>query len=280
MTLVIDASVAVKFFFPESGHDQATAILESAEPIAAPDIIIPEILNVLWKKSTRGEISRHQANEVIANLPMTIPTIIPSVEIANEAFVLAENLRHPVYDCLYLAGALASGALLITADESFVRKVSVAGLGPIVVDIKDWSALFVGTRAIPLRRNLIQEVERLSALVQKTFRALGDSAKGSAASGLPVIPAAAYAPAFDSPAYRRLKDLVNSLSGDEIAQLVALAWLGRGHEHGDLGLHVENARLMIGEDHRQHTPYIISILPTVALGYERYQQAVGNDPTH
>ncbi len=279
MTLVIDASVAVKFFFPESGHDQATAILESAEPIIAPDLIIPELLNVLWKKGARGEVSPHQTSEIVADLPMTFPTIIPSVDVAGEALLLAGRLRHPVYDCLYLATALASGATLVTADESFADKVRAAGLGSVVLDLSDWSE----ARADPLlpRTDLREEVQRLSLLVERTFEGLSESARGSTdPETIAFISMEAVAPAFDSPAYRRLTQLIDSLSGEEVASLVALAWLGRREEHDDLRLHVERARLMLGNDRRQRTTYVISILPTVAAGYERYKRLSGSEATH
>ena len=50
MTLVVDASVAVKWFVEEDGRQQALQILDLDER-EAPDLIIAEVANVIWKKA-------------------------------------------------------------------------------------------------------------------------------------------------------------------------------------------------------------------------------------
>jgi predicted nucleic acid-binding protein len=42
MTLVVDASVAFKWFAQEDGTDRALAFLERGEPIVAPGLILAE----------------------------------------------------------------------------------------------------------------------------------------------------------------------------------------------------------------------------------------------
>jgi predicted nucleic acid-binding protein len=46
--MIIDASVAIKWIIPEEGTDEALALRQKYEP-AAPELIIPEIANILWK---------------------------------------------------------------------------------------------------------------------------------------------------------------------------------------------------------------------------------------
>lgn len=46
-----------------------------------------------------------------------------SVELVERAFDLALDLRHPIYDCLYLALALDRGVRMVTADQGFVRAI-------------------------------------------------------------------------------------------------------------------------------------------------------------
>jgi len=39
------------------------------------------------------------------------------------AFALALEFNHPIYDCIYLAAALATGRTLVTADTRFAAKL-------------------------------------------------------------------------------------------------------------------------------------------------------------
>jgi predicted nucleic acid-binding protein len=50
-------------------------------------------------------------------------TILPSLPILRQAFVLALDLAEPIYDCIYLAAAIATDRKLITADMRFAAKV-------------------------------------------------------------------------------------------------------------------------------------------------------------
>jgi predicted nucleic acid-binding protein len=44
--------------------------------------------------------------------------------ILSEAFILSNQLAHPIYDCLYLAAAIRHDTKVITADRRFVAAVS------------------------------------------------------------------------------------------------------------------------------------------------------------
>jgi predicted nucleic acid-binding protein len=49
MTLVVDASIAAKWFIDEKGREQAIRLLDVAER-QAPDLLIAEVANIVWKK--------------------------------------------------------------------------------------------------------------------------------------------------------------------------------------------------------------------------------------
>jgi predicted nucleic acid-binding protein len=51
--LVIDASIAIKWVVQEEGTEDALALRTRAELIA-PDLIIAECANILWKKVKRA----------------------------------------------------------------------------------------------------------------------------------------------------------------------------------------------------------------------------------
>jgi predicted nucleic acid-binding protein len=49
-TLVIDASIAVKWVVEEDGTSEALALRQKAKLIA-PELLVAECANILWKKS-------------------------------------------------------------------------------------------------------------------------------------------------------------------------------------------------------------------------------------
>lgn len=122
MKYVVDTSVAVKWVIPESGMgieagtDQALALLE--HELSAPDCIIGEFANALFKKVQRKEISAQQAQLAFAILPATV-SFFPSADLIDSALSLALDIVHPVHDCIFLVAAIERGIPLITADRKF-----------------------------------------------------------------------------------------------------------------------------------------------------------------
>jgi predicted nucleic acid-binding protein len=122
---VIDASVAAKWYFAEPGHETADRILAARisgeRELLAPDLIVPEFANVLWKRVRRQECSHDAAEAILALWEVDRPSLVASSPLANQAFQLAATLDFSVYDCLYLALALAIEAPLMTADRRLAR---------------------------------------------------------------------------------------------------------------------------------------------------------------
>jgi predicted nucleic acid-binding protein len=48
--LVVDASVAAKWLVTEPLSDRALALLGGANELIAPDLLLPEVGNILWKQ--------------------------------------------------------------------------------------------------------------------------------------------------------------------------------------------------------------------------------------
>lgn len=121
MTLVVDASVAVKWFLPEAGTDLALALLASDAVFHAPELLRLEIANALWKNVLKKTAPR----EVFAVASLELERIIghwhdPHPFIAA-AFGQACELAHPIYDFIYLELARSLGARLVTADQRMLR---------------------------------------------------------------------------------------------------------------------------------------------------------------
>ena len=125
MRIVIDGSVAAKWYFPESGHEEANRLLEARlageHDVLAPDLIVPELVNVLWKHVRRRECSNEAAEQILGFWETDCPTLVASTHLASRAFELATALDHSVYDCLYLALALGIEGQLVTADRELAR---------------------------------------------------------------------------------------------------------------------------------------------------------------
>src|SRR5437660_454434 len=77
MTLVIDASVALKWVIEEEDSPAAMALL-LGEPLAAPDFLAIECANVLWSKARRGDMSGQDARAGLAAILATPVQLLPS----------------------------------------------------------------------------------------------------------------------------------------------------------------------------------------------------------
>ena len=66
--LVVDASVAVKWYIPEIHGDEAERILGSGYEMCAPDLLYSEVANVLWKHARRDAITVERAKAIMAAL--------------------------------------------------------------------------------------------------------------------------------------------------------------------------------------------------------------------
>ncbi len=141
MSLVVDASVAVKWYVEEDLSDEAVAILDRGERLFAPDLIVAEVANIAWKKAVRGEIGPDQAREIAGGIGRGVPVLCSSAELAGRALALALTLDHPVYDCLYLACAERVDGLLVTADRRLRDAARASGLGVRVGLLGDAAAL-------------------------------------------------------------------------------------------------------------------------------------------
>ena len=127
MTLVvIDASVAIKWVVDEEGTAEAFAVRREHTTIA-PELLIPECANILWKKVVRGEFKPDEAQMAARLLARADIELFGMRGFAEAATRLAISLKHPAYDCIYLALAIDRGCRFITADADFVRRVGESG---------------------------------------------------------------------------------------------------------------------------------------------------------
>ena len=123
MKLTVDASVVVKWFVSESFFDEARLLLAHRLDLHAPDILLAEFANVIWKKARRSEIPKLQPYIDELSHLSDIIVLHPVHNLITRAVQITEMIDHPVYDCLYLACAEATKSILVTADHKFTNKV-------------------------------------------------------------------------------------------------------------------------------------------------------------
>lgn len=124
MNLVVDASVACKWFIADAGSQAVEALFAPEHVFFAPDLIVAEVCNIAATKLRRGEIAAEQASGMVDRIGDFFDEIVPSAALARRAFAMANELAHPAYDCFYLALAELRNARLVTADERFLERLS------------------------------------------------------------------------------------------------------------------------------------------------------------
>jgi predicted nucleic acid-binding protein len=121
MNLIVDASVAVKWFSEEPGSKRAESLLASDDNnLIAPDLILAEIGNALRKKAAKKLLTPRQALDAVRHAPKFFDRLFPLAEMATRATEIALDLRHPIYDCFYLALAEREQMELVTDDKKLI----------------------------------------------------------------------------------------------------------------------------------------------------------------
>ena len=126
--MVVDASVAVKWFLPEPGADEAQQLLQGPEKLAGPALIRLEVFAAFTRKVRLQELPVEEARAACdlwsRALATGALTLVPDARHLPRAIELAFEIRHPLQDCLYLAVAEYNQATLVTADPKFAERAS------------------------------------------------------------------------------------------------------------------------------------------------------------
>jgi predicted nucleic acid-binding protein len=124
MTLVVDASVALKWYLIENGAEPARQLLADGDTLVAPELVVAEVCNACWIACRRGEISAAQQSQIAKDITRVFDQLERLVSHAARAVAIARELDHPVYDCFYLAVSEAFDAPLVTADGRLLARVA------------------------------------------------------------------------------------------------------------------------------------------------------------
>lgn len=206
MRLTVDASVVVKWYVSEELTETARRLRAHRLELHAPDLLLAEFVNVLWKKARRQEVPdvtgfldetpRLQEDVTLHSLPSLI----------SRAGRIALVLDHPIYDCLYLACAEETGSPLVTADRRLANQAGARAFGiPVRYLGADDFADEIGAAAVA------------PVIARSTVAALAEAYDLVSATG----------EAVESPAHSPLTALLEVLSTEERIDLLALGRFGQ-----------------------------------------------------
>lgn len=252
MKLTVDASIAVKWFVTEPLHGEARRLLSHRLCLNAPEILLAEFANTIWKKARKGELDDPQPYfDELALLP-DIVTLHPTRQLIGRAAQIAAEVDHPVYDCLYLACAEVEASVLITADKKLSNRV--AGHLP-GVDVRHIGApgvadaITVAATALVISRETVEELSDAYTLFAATERHVVASLRGPDELP-PLLTPENLKLIVDSPPFKQLVGKISALTDEERVDLLALGWLGAGLLNGDWPRNFEHASDMVQQvDH-------------------------------
>lgn len=127
--LIVDASVAAKWYLPEELSEEAVRLLEagarSETRLIAPSLLGPELGNVLWHCYRRGDVSRDRVREAWVAFENAPLSFVGTESLMPAALEIAVGYGCTVYDALYVALAAAhhyEPGVLLTADRKLVAR--------------------------------------------------------------------------------------------------------------------------------------------------------------
>ena len=129
--VVVDASVAAKWFLPEDRESlvtEALALLDEYDReevrFVVPDLFYVETASAIWKAVRAGRVSRAFGDQALVLLTQREFATVPSLKLLDRAFQIATAHGRSTYDSLYVALAVQTNSQLITADERLANSLA------------------------------------------------------------------------------------------------------------------------------------------------------------
>jgi predicted nucleic acid-binding protein len=116
--LVLDASIVVPLIVLMPGQSAPDIDFLSNE-FCAPQLLSVEFANAIWKYEQASRLAPAEAQQAWSKFEKLPLQYAEDRELVPQALILANALKHPVYDCIYLALALARGTRVVTRDKRF-----------------------------------------------------------------------------------------------------------------------------------------------------------------
>jgi predicted nucleic acid-binding protein len=85
-------------------------------------VVIAEITNAAWKFVIFDGVAVESAKSSVREVTKAFEELVPTSVLKDRALAIAIELRHPAYDCFYLALAERSSSPLVTADDRLIGR--------------------------------------------------------------------------------------------------------------------------------------------------------------
>ena len=133
LVLVVDNSVAVKWYVPQDFGEEALRVFHAGREgealLVAPALIQAEFGNALWRYHQHGELSLEEIQEFWEDFGQAPISIFDMAPLVPKALEIATQCGCTVYDALYLSLAEAqrqegnAGVVALTADGRLLRRL-------------------------------------------------------------------------------------------------------------------------------------------------------------
>ncbi len=117
MKIVVDASIAVKWFTDEIHAQAARRLLTDRHDLLAPELIYAEVANAFLKRWRRKEMSRESVDDAVTQFRRAPLKTAATVGLLAAAWQIAVRHDRSIYDALYVALAASQSCPLVTADR-------------------------------------------------------------------------------------------------------------------------------------------------------------------
>jgi predicted nucleic acid-binding protein len=123
--LVLDTSVAVKFYLSESLIEEAgqlrTAVDDEELELIAPSTIQPEFWNALWQQHRRGGLSLEEVRDTWREFAKDPISLYKPEDLMPRAAEIAASSGAIIYDALFLALAEYTASIVVTVDNKLLK---------------------------------------------------------------------------------------------------------------------------------------------------------------
>jgi predicted nucleic acid-binding protein len=125
-SLVVDASVAAKWYLAEADSDRAAVLLTGDGEFYAPTLLQVEVAAAITRRHRAGGLDDGDARLKLMHARRFIVApafhLIDNADLLERASEISLQLRHPVQDCLYIACAERVRGDLVTGDATLLKR--------------------------------------------------------------------------------------------------------------------------------------------------------------
>lgn len=131
LRLVVDTSVAVKWYLPEELGAEAVLLLDKSGAgeveLISPATVQPEFFNALWQQHRRENLPVEELQASWEAFSTESVTLYAPEDLMPRAAEITLETEAIVYDTLFLALAEDTNTVVITADDKLLQRLENTG---------------------------------------------------------------------------------------------------------------------------------------------------------